>query len=290
VTDLGRPSTDCWPVPQGVVDRPSRLTEVLPVAARSDAETALELARLQPLKAMVAAYEASLVMGLAAHRADEDAHGRSSIPGTSEFYVDELAAVTNSSARAAQRLAFESFVLTERLPPCGGRWPVGNWTGLGTHLPPWLRRPPTCCELRLRCARQSTSRGSVRPHTGAAAVRQAPGPHLPASQLRAAGRPGRPRPRHALSGRRHRLRQPVLPVPAASPAEDPRPRLAVRAHRRRAAAGHHPERDHPHHPAAGSARPDRATGPARATPTRGPARGTTAVLTARSARARGERE
>jgi hypothetical protein len=116
VRDLGGPSTVDWPVPEGVVDRPSRLTEVLPVAARSDAEIALELARLQPLKAMIAAYEASLVMGLAAHRAEDDVAGRSPIPGTSEFYVDELAVVTNSSARAAGQLAQSSYVLVERLP------------------------------------------------------------------------------------------------------------------------------------------------------------------------------
>ena len=116
VAQVGGPSGSDGPVGQGVVARPSRLSEVLPVAARSDAEIALELERLQPLKAMLAAYEASLVMGLAAHRADEDADGRSPIPGTSEFFVDELAVVTNSSTRPASRLAGESWVLTARLP------------------------------------------------------------------------------------------------------------------------------------------------------------------------------
>jgi hypothetical protein len=96
----GRSGAD-GPVPEGVVVRPSRLSEVLPVTARSDAEIALDLGQLQSLKAMLAAYEASLVMGLAARRADEDADGRSPIPGTSEFFVDELAVVTNSSARPA---------------------------------------------------------------------------------------------------------------------------------------------------------------------------------------------
>jgi hypothetical protein len=47
----------------GAAARPSRLGEVLSVAGRSDAEQALELQRLQPLKAMLAAYEAELVMG-----------------------------------------------------------------------------------------------------------------------------------------------------------------------------------------------------------------------------------
>ena len=42
MTDLGGPSTAGWPVPAGVIDRPSRLSEVLPVAVRSDAEIAWE--------------------------------------------------------------------------------------------------------------------------------------------------------------------------------------------------------------------------------------------------------
>ena len=58
------------------------------MAARSDAEIALELGRLQPLRAMLAAYEASLVMGLAAHRADGD-DGRSPVPGTSDTLTAE---------------------------------------------------------------------------------------------------------------------------------------------------------------------------------------------------------
>jgi hypothetical protein len=123
------------PVPDGVA-RPSRLSEVLPVAARTPAETALELERLQPLKAMLAAYEASLVMGLAAHRADQDAEERSPIPGTSEFFVDELAAVTNSSARAADRLAAESWVLTgPRPPPAAGSW-SGSPAAGARSIPP----------------------------------------------------------------------------------------------------------------------------------------------------------
>jgi hypothetical protein len=40
----------------------------------------------------------------------------SPVPGTSEFFVDELAVVTNSTVRAAGRLAGESYVLMEQLP------------------------------------------------------------------------------------------------------------------------------------------------------------------------------
>ena len=61
-----------------------------------------------------------------------------------------------------------------------------------------------------------------------------PGPHLPASRLRQPGRLGRPGPRDRARRRRgDRLRQPVLPVPPAPPAEDPRPRLALRHDARR---------------------------------------------------------
>jgi hypothetical protein len=115
-------------VPPGVVARPSRLSEVLPVADWSDAEHAMELQRVQALKAALAAYESHLVMSFAGQRpapaAADPRPGRSRadgtaegpIPGTSEFFVDELAVVTNSTTRAAARLAEESYVLVERLP------------------------------------------------------------------------------------------------------------------------------------------------------------------------------
>jgi hypothetical protein len=67
-------------------------------------------------EAMLAAYRADLVLGLAAHRPDEDGDGRSPVPGTSGFFVDELAVVINSSARSAGLLAEQSYVLRERLP------------------------------------------------------------------------------------------------------------------------------------------------------------------------------
>jgi Domain of unknown function (DUF222) len=99
------------------------------VAERSAAEIALELGRLQRVKAALAAYEAELVLGLAAHRpngldrsdrpgAADD--GRSPIPGTSEFFVEELAQVLNCSPRAAGRLAEAAFTLKARLPAVWG--------------------------------------------------------------------------------------------------------------------------------------------------------------------------
>jgi hypothetical protein len=112
----------------GVVARSSRLSDVLPVGEWSDAEQGLELQRVQVLKAVLAAYESHLVMNFAGHRPAADAAdprpegsradgtAEGPIPGTSEFFVDELAVVTNSTARSAARLAAESYVLVERLP------------------------------------------------------------------------------------------------------------------------------------------------------------------------------
>jgi hypothetical protein len=123
VTELG---VDSGPAEPGA--RRARLSEVLPVAAWSDGEKALELTRIQQARAMLDAYEAAVVVGFAADRpevadpqpgrrgASTHRDARSPIPGTSEFFVDELALVTNSSPRTAGRLAERSWVLVERLP------------------------------------------------------------------------------------------------------------------------------------------------------------------------------
>jgi hypothetical protein len=125
------PMGGAWPAeaapPTGPAPaRPARLSEVLPVVERSAAEIALELGQLQRVKAMLAAYEADLVLGLAAHRPQEPDRrpggpgsgwsATSPVPGTSEFFVDELAQVADLPLRAAGRLAEESYVLLRRLP------------------------------------------------------------------------------------------------------------------------------------------------------------------------------
>jgi hypothetical protein len=105
--------------------RPARLGEVLPVAERSPAEVARELQQVERLEAVLRAYKAELVLGLAAHRPAEpdrpDApwtggSDRSPVPGASEFFVEELAVVLNCSPRAAARLAEEAFTLRRQLP------------------------------------------------------------------------------------------------------------------------------------------------------------------------------
>jgi hypothetical protein len=44
-------------LPPGVVERPSRLSEVLPAASRSEAEIALERGRMVAVEAALAAYK-----------------------------------------------------------------------------------------------------------------------------------------------------------------------------------------------------------------------------------------
>ena len=159
-----------------------------------------------------------------------------------------------------------------------------SWSGSPAAAAPTIPETARLPAAAVRCSSRPPPVDRYRPTPGAAPLRQDPGPHLPASRLRAAGRPGRPRPRRPVCrGGRDRLRQPVLPVPPAPPAQDLRPGLAVRPHRRRPAAGHHAERDHPHHPATGPARPHRATRPARTSPA---PRGTAAVLRRHRADAR----
>src|ERR1700710_1136477 len=62
-------------LPAGVVERPSRLGEVLPVSVRRDGEIAADLERIVEIRAALAAYEAELVVELAGRRPDStDVH------------------------------------------------------------------------------------------------------------------------------------------------------------------------------------------------------------------------
>jgi hypothetical protein len=125
-----------WPVPEGVEVRPTRLTELLPVAARTTDGKAAELARVQRLKAQLAAYEAAVIVSFAADRpsCDDRAAGEpgaaspdwapaEELPsGVSEFFLDELAAALGTSVTSASHTWALASTLHDRLP--------GTWTAL----------------------------------------------------------------------------------------------------------------------------------------------------------------
>src|ERR671911_1789841 len=90
----------------------------LPVGLLSRKEKAAELQRLQVRKAMDAAYEAELVLGLADDTPDtldpppgQPGAGRGSwapepeLPGVSQFFTSELAMVLNCGRRTAANMA-----------------------------------------------------------------------------------------------------------------------------------------------------------------------------------------
>src|SRR4051812_1057717 len=98
-----------WPQPPiGVVDRPSRLAEVLPPAARSDGELAADLARVTEIEAALAGYRVAVVAELAARRPGAlDTPGCRAepvLPEVDEFFSYELALLLNSSRTAASVL------------------------------------------------------------------------------------------------------------------------------------------------------------------------------------------
>ncbi len=99
----------------------------LPVGVMSPEEAATELQRVQQRKAMEAAYEAELVMAVAAGRPDTDdpppghpgARRRgagSPVPGTSEFLPDELALVLDCGRPFATGVLSDAYQLVERMP------------------------------------------------------------------------------------------------------------------------------------------------------------------------------
>lgn len=149
---------DAWPVgvaPTGVSARPSRLGEVMPVAARSDAEIGAELQRVQQIEAKLAGYKLELVEGLAARRPDSfdlqpgepgaasaawvPGAGNPPAAGVSEFFADELALVLGCSRGAATRLADAAEVLVGRLPD--------TWAALADGVLDWPRARAMAAEL-----------------------------------------------------------------------------------------------------------------------------------------------
>ena len=112
-----------WSIDQPLPDRR------LPVALLSKAQKAEELQRVQARRAMDAAYEAELVMGLADDTPDTldppaDHPGAkkgswapdTELPGVSEFFTAELAVVLNCGRGTASHLAHRAWTYRESLP------------------------------------------------------------------------------------------------------------------------------------------------------------------------------
>ena len=143
----------------GMPETPARLSDLLPVAARSPEEKAYELGRVQQLKSAIAAYEADLIAGLAADRpatadlpagapgtaaeswSTPSAAELAQLAGVSEFFPDELAQVLGCSRAQATTTATHALTLVHLLPAAwaalaDGRidWPRAR--GLAQQLGP----------------------------------------------------------------------------------------------------------------------------------------------------------
>jgi hypothetical protein len=116
-------------LPAGVMARPSRLGELLPVGLMTPEQKATHLQRVEEAEAVLAAYKAELVVGLAADRPASDDRQRGQVGAASgewaaqlldedvsEFFPDELALILNCSRRAATELWEQSTTLLRRLP------------------------------------------------------------------------------------------------------------------------------------------------------------------------------
>jgi hypothetical protein len=122
VADLTPPGPEFGPP----VSSSPALAQMLPVYARSAAEKAAELQRVQALKAELAAYEIELVAAFAADRPASLGRrpgspgaavpGENTAPeGVSEFFADELAATLNRARATATVLTEHTLTLTTTL-------------------------------------------------------------------------------------------------------------------------------------------------------------------------------
>src|SRR3712207_46561 len=95
-------------LPPGVVSRPSRLGDLLPVARMTAEQKAAQLQRVEQAEAVLAAYKAELVVGLAGDRPASGDRRRGQTGAASgewaaqlfdedvsEFFPDELAMILN---------------------------------------------------------------------------------------------------------------------------------------------------------------------------------------------------
>src|SRR3954466_999793 len=139
-------------LPAGVVSRPSRLGELLPVDAMTAEQKAVQFQRVQQVESVLAAYKAELVVGLAADRPATVDRRRGQTGAASErwaddlldedvseFFADELAMILNCSRTAATQLWEQCTTLRRRLPV--------TWAALADGELDWPRARAIAAEL-----------------------------------------------------------------------------------------------------------------------------------------------
>src|SRR3954470_4178397 len=152
VAELSPAPWDDVVLPPGVVSRPSRMGELLPVALMTPEQKAAQLQRVEEAEAVLAAFKAELVVGLAADRpaTGDRRPGQTGAAsgewaaelldeGVSEFFADELALVLNCSRTAATLLWERSTTLRRRLP--------ATWAALADGELDWPRARVIAAEL-----------------------------------------------------------------------------------------------------------------------------------------------
>jgi len=152
VAELSPAPWDDVVLPPGVVSRPSRMGELLPVALMTPEQKAAQLQRVEEAEAVLAAFKAELVVGLAADRpaTGDRRPGQTGAAsgewaaelldeGVSEFFPDELASVLNCSRKAATLLWERSTTLRRRLP--------ATWAALADGWLDWPRARAIAAEL-----------------------------------------------------------------------------------------------------------------------------------------------
>src|SRR3954452_13960625 len=139
-------------LPAGVVSRPSRLGEVLRVDAMTPEQKATQLQRVQQAEAMLAGYNAQLVVGLGGDRpatvdrrrgqtgaASEQWADDVLDEDVSEFFPDELALILNCSRTAATQQWEHCTTLRRRLP--------ATWAAVADGVLDWPRARAIAAEL-----------------------------------------------------------------------------------------------------------------------------------------------
>lgn len=152
VAELRPARRDGVGLPAGVVARPSRLGDLLPVALMTPEQKAAHLQLVEQAESALAAFRAELVVGLATDRpAGEDRQrGQAGAASgqwaaqlldqdVSEFFADELALVLNCSRAGATQLWEQSTTLLRRLP--------ATWAALADGWLDWPRARAIAAEL-----------------------------------------------------------------------------------------------------------------------------------------------